>query len=59
MDLEETEGLRMTMIAEHKFRDMERRNTNISKILSLANNGAKWERYSELANARLARFCKK
>ena len=41
MDLEETEGLRMMMIVEHKFRDMERRNTNISKILSLANNGAK------------------
>ena len=35
------------MIAEHKFSDVERRNTNISKILSLANNGAKVARYSE------------
>ena len=37
----------MMMIAEHKFSDVERRNTNISKILSLANNGAKLARYSE------------
>lgn len=44
------------MIAEHKFSDMERRNTNVSKILSLANNGEKWARYSELVKARLERF---
>ena len=49
------------VIAEHKLSDMERRNTvtNEFKIVSLANNGAKWARYFELVKARIARFCKR